>query len=112
MFFFISLYMQNVLGFSAIEAGLAYLPLAVSIIISAGVASQIVTRIGFKPILALGMLLIAGGLLWFGQISADGSFVADVLGAARTGIRSLTTTRTRSTASPPPRTPITQGTTP
>ena len=80
MFFFISLYMQNVLGFSAIEAGLAYLPLAVSIIISAGVASQIVTRIGFKPILALGMLLIAGGLLWFGQISADGSFVADVLG--------------------------------
>jgi len=80
MFFFISLYMQNVLGFSAIEAGLAYLPLAVSIIISAGVASQIVTRIGFKPILALGMLLIAGGLLWFGQISAGGSFVADVLG--------------------------------
>ncbi len=80
MFFFISLYMQNVLGFSAIEAGLAYLPLAVSIIISAGIASQIVTRIGFKPILAAGMALIAGGLLWFGQISADGSFLGDVLG--------------------------------
>jgi len=80
MFFFISLYMQNVLGFSAIEAGLAYLPLAVSIIISAGVASQLVTRIGFKPILATGMALISGGLLWFSQISADGSFLADVLG--------------------------------
>src|ERR687892_566538 len=80
MFFFISLYMQNVLGFSAIEAGLAYLPLAVSIIISAGIASQLVTRVGFKPILATGMLLVAGGLLWFGQISADGSFIADVLG--------------------------------
>jgi EmrB/QacA subfamily drug resistance transporter len=80
MFFFISLYMQNVLGFSAIEAGLAYLPLAVTIIISAGVASQLVTRVGFKPILGAGMLFVAGGLIWFGQISADGSFVADVLG--------------------------------
>ena len=80
MFFFISLYMQNVLGFSAIEAGLAYLLLAVSIIIAAGVASQLVTRIGFKPILALGMLFVSAGLVWFGQISPDGSFVADVLG--------------------------------
>ena len=80
MFFFISLYMQNVLGFSAIEAGLAYLPLAVSIILSAGIASQVVTKIGFKPILATGMVLIAGGLVWFSQISADGSFLADVLG--------------------------------
>jgi EmrB/QacA subfamily drug resistance transporter len=80
MFFFISLYMQNVLGFSAIEAGLAYLPLAVSIIISAGLASQLVTKVGFKPILALGMLFVSAGLLWFSQISADGSFVADVLG--------------------------------
>ena len=80
MFFFISLYMQNVLGFSAIEAGLAYLPLAVSIIISAGIASQLVTKVGFKPILALGMLFVSAGLLWFSQISAGGSFVADVLG--------------------------------
>ena len=80
MFFFISLYMQNVLGFSAIEAGLAYLPLAVSIIIAAGIASQLVTRVGFKPILAVGMLFVSGGLVWFSQISVDGSFLADVLG--------------------------------
>ena len=80
MFFFISLYMQNVLGYSAIKAGLSYLPLAVSIIIAAGVASQLVTRVGFKPVLAVGMLLISGGLLWFGQISPDGSFLGDVLG--------------------------------
>ena len=80
MFFFISLYMQNVLGYSAIKAGLSYLPLAVSIIIAAGVASQLVTKVGFKPVLATGMLLIAAGLLWFGQISADGSFLGDVLG--------------------------------
>ena len=80
MFFFISLYMQNVLGYSAIKAGLSYLPLAVSIIIAAGVASQLVTKVGFKPVLAAGMLLIAAGLAWFAQISPDGDFVGDVLG--------------------------------
>jgi EmrB/QacA subfamily drug resistance transporter len=80
MFFFISLYMQNVLGYSAIKTGVSYLPLAVSIIIAAGVASQLVTRIGFKPVLATGMLLIAGGLLWFGQISADGTYLSDLIG--------------------------------
>jgi EmrB/QacA subfamily drug resistance transporter len=80
MFFFISLYMQNVLGYSAIKAGLSYLPLAVSIILAAGIASQLVTKVGFKPVLAVGMLLISGGLFWFGQISPSGGFLADVLG--------------------------------
>jgi len=80
MFFFISLYMQQVLGYSPIKAGLSYLPLAVSIILSAGIASQLVTKVGFKPILATGMVLIAAGLIWFSQISVDGSFAADVLG--------------------------------
>lgn len=80
MFFFISLYMQQVLGYSAIKAGLSYLPLAVTIILSAGIASQLVTKVGFKPILALGMALIAAGLIWFAQISVDGTFLADILG--------------------------------
>ena len=80
MFFFISLYLQQVLRFSALEAGLAYLPLSIVIIISAGIASQVVTRIGFKPTLIFGSLLTAAGLLWFTQISVDGSFSSDVLG--------------------------------
>jgi sugar phosphate permease len=80
MFFFISLYMQQVLGYSAIKAGLSYLPLAVAIMLSAGIASGLVTKVGFKPILALGMVFIAVGLVWFSQISADGSFLADILG--------------------------------
>jgi EmrB/QacA subfamily drug resistance transporter len=80
MFFFITLYMQQVLGYSAIEAGLSYLPLAVAIIISAGVASQLVTRVGFKPVLAVGLVLVAGGLVWFSQISVDGGFITDILG--------------------------------
>ena len=80
MFFFVSLYMQQVLGFSPLKTGLSYVPLAVTIILSAGLASQIVTRIGFKPVLMVGTLLIAAGLLWFSRISVDGSFASDVLG--------------------------------
>ncbi len=80
MFFFISLYLQQVLGFSALKAGFAYLPLSIAIILSAGAASQLVTRIGFKPTLTFGLLMVAAGLLWFTRISVGGSFAADVLG--------------------------------
>jgi EmrB/QacA subfamily drug resistance transporter len=79
MFFFVSLYMQQVLGFDALDAGLAYLPLALTIMISAGVASQLVTRFGFKPILIAGLLFVAAGLVWFAQVSLGGSYVSDVL---------------------------------
>ena len=80
MFFFISLYMQQVLGYEPLKAGLAYLPLALTIIVSAGAASALVTRIGFKPTLIAGMLFIAGGLVWFAQVSAPGgSYVGDIL---------------------------------
>jgi predicted MFS family arabinose efflux permease len=80
MFFFISLYMQQVLGYGPLKAGVAYLPLAVTIMISAGIASQLVTRVGFKPVLAVGLVFIAAGLLWFSQVSTDGTYVADILG--------------------------------
>jgi EmrB/QacA subfamily drug resistance transporter len=81
MFFFISLYMQYVLHYSPIKAGVSYLPLAIGIIISAGAGSQLVTRIGFKPVLTAGLLLIAAALLWFSRVPAPGgSFAADVLG--------------------------------
>jgi EmrB/QacA subfamily drug resistance transporter len=80
MFFFISLYMQQVLGYSPIHAGLSYLPLAVTIIIAAGLGGQLVTRFGFKPILAAGMAFIALGLAWFSRVSVGGGFLADILG--------------------------------
>jgi EmrB/QacA subfamily drug resistance transporter len=79
MFFFISLYMQQVLGFSALEAGLAYLPLAVGIIVTAGATAGLVTRFGFKPVLISGLIITAAGLIWFGQVSPGGSYVGDVL---------------------------------
>ena len=80
MFFFISLYMQQVLGYSAIHAGLSYLPLALTIIVAAGLGGQLVTRFGFKPVLAAGMLSIAVGLAWFSQVSVSGGFTTDILG--------------------------------
>jgi EmrB/QacA subfamily drug resistance transporter len=80
MFFFISLYMQQVLGYSPIHTGLSYLPLAVMIIVAAGLGGQLVTRFGFKPILAAGMLFVAAGLLWFSRVSVGGGFLADILG--------------------------------
>nr|MDQ5809021.1 MFS transporter [Actinomycetota bacterium] len=79
MFFFVSLYMQYVLRFDALETGLAYLPLALTIIVTAGVASQLVTRLGFKPVLMFGLALVAIGLVWFAQVSVGGSYVGDVL---------------------------------
>jgi EmrB/QacA subfamily drug resistance transporter len=97
MFFFITLYMQQVLGYSPIDAGLSYLPLAVMIIVASGVASQLVTRVGFKPVLAAGMALIAVALLWFSQVSVGGDYVSDILGpslvaAAGLGFAFVTTT--------------------
>jgi predicted permease len=80
MFFFITLYMQQVLGYSAIKAGLSYLPLALMIIVASGIASQLVTRIGFKPVLATGMAFVAGALVWFSQVSVGGGFTTDILG--------------------------------
>jgi EmrB/QacA subfamily drug resistance transporter len=80
MFLFISYYLQYVLGYSAIKTGIAYLPLSVAIIITAGVASQLVTRIGFKPTLIAGLVVLAVGLFWFSRISPTGTFLSDVLG--------------------------------
>jgi predicted MFS family arabinose efflux permease len=81
MFFFISLYMQQVLHYSALKAGLSYLPLAGAIILAAGGASAAVTRFGFKPVLTSGLVFIAGGLIWFSRVPASGgSFAADLLG--------------------------------
>ena len=81
MFFFISLYMQQVLHYSALKAGLSYLPLAIAIILSAGAASAGVTRFGFKPVLVIGLLFVAAGLYWFSRVPATGgTFLANVLG--------------------------------
>jgi len=79
MFFMLSLYMQQVLGLSALQTGAGYLAVALTAIASSGVAQAIVTRIGVKPAMAFGLLLMALGNVWFTQVSADGSYSVDLL---------------------------------
>jgi EmrB/QacA subfamily drug resistance transporter len=79
MFYFLSLYQQFVLGYSPLKTGIGYLAIAVTIIISAAVSQAIVTRVGVRPVLTLGMVLLTIGLLWFTQIDAHGSYATDLL---------------------------------
>jgi EmrB/QacA subfamily drug resistance transporter len=79
MWFFVSLYLQQVLGYSPLEAGLAFLPMTLTIVVGSMVASRITTRIGVKPLLLTGMTLQAVGLLLFSGVSASGGYASDVL---------------------------------
>jgi EmrB/QacA subfamily drug resistance transporter len=79
MFLMLTLYMQQVLGYSAMKTGVAYLAVAGTAILTSAVAAQLVTRVGVKPIMAIGMAALTGGLLWFTQVSVDGSYVTDLL---------------------------------
>jgi EmrB/QacA subfamily drug resistance transporter len=79
MWFFVSLYLQQVLGYSPIDAGLAFLPMTLSIVVGSTVASRAVTRVGARPLLATGMSIMAVGLVLFATVSADGSYLGDVL---------------------------------
>jgi EmrB/QacA subfamily drug resistance transporter len=78
-FFVLTLYVQNVLGFSALEAGVTFLATAGTAVLSAGVAQALVTRAGVKPIMAVGLALMAAGMVWYTQISAGGSYTSDLL---------------------------------
>jgi len=79
MFFFITLYMQNVLGFSPIAAGVAYLPVTVAVGIAAGISTGLVARIGTRPIIIAGALIGAGGVYWLSRIPVHGSYLTDLL---------------------------------
>lgn len=80
MFFILTLYQQQVLGYSAIQAGLAQVPLGVVLIAVAGGSGAVVARLGAKLTLTTGLTLFAGGVAWLAQITAHGSYVAEVLG--------------------------------
>jgi MFS family permease len=79
MFFLLSLYMQIVLGFSALETGVGYLAVALTAVAASGAAQALVTRIGVKPVLATGLALIGVGLVLFTQLPVDGTYVANLL---------------------------------
>jgi EmrB/QacA subfamily drug resistance transporter len=79
MFLMLTLYMQQVLGYSPLETGLAYIAVAGTSIVWAMVAQQLVTRVGVKPVLVAGMSLLTVGLVYFTQVSVDGSYLGDLL---------------------------------
>ena len=78
-FFVLTLYVQDVLGYSALKAGLAFLATAGTAVISAGAAQALVTRVGVKPIMALGLALMTAGMVWYTQIPVHGSYASDLL---------------------------------
>jgi EmrB/QacA subfamily drug resistance transporter len=79
MFFFLTLYMQEVLRFSPIQAGAAYLPVTVCLALASGVSSQLFSRIGTRPVIVAGALLSAGGIYFLSRVPVHGSYVPDVL---------------------------------
>jgi EmrB/QacA subfamily drug resistance transporter len=74
VFFFVSLYMQNILGYSAVQTGAAFLPMTVLIILVAPVAGKTADRLGSRGLMTVGMALIATQLLLFSQVDADSSY--------------------------------------
>jgi EmrB/QacA subfamily drug resistance transporter len=80
LFYFLSIYLQSILGYSAITTGLAQLPGAIATILAAALASPLVNRFGIRPVLIAGLALFAGGLVWIAQLPVHGHFLTDVLG--------------------------------
>jgi EmrB/QacA subfamily drug resistance transporter len=79
MFFFNSLYIQRVLGFGPLKAGVSFLPFTAGVMISAGLASGLAPRIGVRPVAAVGMVLTVVGMILFARMPVDGSYATDVL---------------------------------
>jgi EmrB/QacA subfamily drug resistance transporter len=79
MFLMLTLYMQQVLGYSAMRTGVAYLAVAGTAIVWSAVAAQLVNRVGVKPVLIAGMASLTAGLVYFTQVSVGGSYVGDLL---------------------------------
>ena len=79
LFLMLTLYMQQVLGYSPMKTGVAYLAVAGTAIFTSAIAAQLVTRIGVKPVLVVGMTSLTAGLVYFTQVSVGGSYLADLL---------------------------------
>ncbi|MBV9046631.1 MAG: MFS transporter [Solirubrobacterales bacterium] len=79
MWFFVSLYVQQVLGYTPIQAGLSFLPMTLCIVVGSALASRGVSRLGAKPLLVIGLLAQTAGLLLFTDISDHGTYLGDIL---------------------------------
>src|ERR671931_653550 len=79
MFFPLPLYMQNVLGYSQLQAGAAYPPATAGVAISSGIASQLFARVGTRPIIVSGAVIASGAIFWLSRIPVHGTYLSDLL---------------------------------
>lgn len=79
MFFFLTLYMQNVLHFSPIEAGAAYLPVTAGLGLAASISPKLFARVGTRPVIVTGSLLSGSGIYYLSRVPVHGSYLADLL---------------------------------
>jgi EmrB/QacA subfamily drug resistance transporter len=79
MFFYATLYMQEILHYSPLKAGAAYLPITAGFAVAGGLASQLVTRIGTRPVVVAGCLIAGAGIYWVSRVPLHGSYVSDLL---------------------------------
>jgi EmrB/QacA subfamily drug resistance transporter len=79
MFFYATLYMQEILRYSPLKAGVAYLPITAGFAVAGGLASRLVTRIGTRPVVVAGCLIAAAGIYWVSRVPLHGSYLSDLL---------------------------------
>ncbi|HEX4724624.1 MAG TPA: MFS transporter [Pseudonocardiaceae bacterium] len=80
LFFFLTLFMQSVLGYSAIQSGIAYLPFAIGVVTASALGSRLVARIGARPLILAGTAAVAGGTFWFSRLTEHSGYTAQLLG--------------------------------
>ena len=79
MFFFITLFMQNVLGYSPVRAGSAWLPTTFGVAVGAGLCTQLLGRVGTRPVIAFGALIGAGGVFWLSRVPVHATYLGNLL---------------------------------
>jgi EmrB/QacA subfamily drug resistance transporter len=80
LFFFLTLFIQTVLGYSAIRSGIAYLPFAIGVVIASALASQLMSRTGPRPLILAGTAAVAGGMFWFSTLTEHAGYTGQLLG--------------------------------
>jgi EmrB/QacA subfamily drug resistance transporter len=80
MFFFLTLFVQNVWGYSALKTGLAYLPMIGTVMLASGIASQLINRIGARPLMIAGTTIATGGMFWLSRITEHSHYASGLLG--------------------------------
>jgi EmrB/QacA subfamily drug resistance transporter len=80
MFFFLTYFIQNVSGYDPIKTGISYLPMVVAMVIASGAAAQLVQRIGARPLLVAGAVVMTGGMFWLSRLTEHSTFAGGLLG--------------------------------